>query len=430
MMGLSFSHLREKIDRKFSFISAIESESDFYLELIDYIGLLLSDTRLSYIVNMMTQDGERARKNYDEVRKKTIDLLLKTRNILRELLTENGIKEDDAKNLFQHFDGLFSGKISTSAIFEEALERDIYAIIYKIVKDYSDISLDKIAEPRDENGNWIVVSPLKEAIEDCKEARSYYDLESKHAVWGAWERLKLIPRALYTTSKEIHETFEENALLAMGLSALSSEIKNIVSRGVFRQNKSSRFNREASLLDLTRVHNFVLDNIEKSNLGFGILIRYKQRCEWFDKERLLSLIENKGTERKKIEAKLTREISKYLHDNGVIPLSEVVFGRSRPDLLGLYTGEELFPIEVKVIESNEIGRLKTGFNQILTYIETIDVLEGFYVVYCIGDFILDIPSSVFRNEKRVNIIRIDLFRTPPSKRKPNVKTVTSEDLTN
>jgi hypothetical protein len=83
-----------------------------------------------------------------------------------------------------------------------------------------------------------------------------------------------------------------------------------------------------------------------------------------------------------------------------------------------------------VIESNEIRRLKTGFNQILTYIETIDVLEGFYVVYCIGDFILDIPSSIFRNEKRINIIKINLFRTPPSKRKPNVKTVTIEDLTN
>jgi hypothetical protein len=429
-MRLSFSSLKEKLDRKFSFISAIESESDFYLELIDYLVLLLSDTRLSYIVGMITQDGERAKEKFNMVRKQTVDLLLKTRNNLQELLTKNGIKEDDAKNLFQHFDGLFSGKISTSAIFEEALEREIYTVIYKIVKDYPDIPLDKIAKPRDEIGNWIVLSPLKEAIENCREARSYHDLEKKHAVWGAWERLALIPRALYTTSKEIHETFEENAVLAMGLSALSSEIKNIVSKGVFRQNNSCRFSRETALLDLTRIHNFVLDNIEKSNLGFGILTRYKQRCEWFDKEQLLSLIENKGTERKKIEAKLTREMSKYLHDNGIIPLSEVVFGRSRPDLLGLYSGEELFPIEVKVIESNEIGRLKTGFNQILTYIETIDVLEGFYVVYCVGDFILDIPSSIFRNERRINIIKINLFRTPPSKRKPNVKTVTNEDLTN
>ena len=428
-MRLSFSNLKEKLDRKFSFISAIERESDFYLELIDYMGLLLSDTRLSYIINMIKQDGERAREKYEKVRKKTIDLLVKTRKDFQELLTEQGIKDEDAKSFFQHFDGLVSGKISTSAHFEEALEGDLYKVIYKVVKDYPDIPLEKIAKPRDEIGNWIVLSPLKEAIENCKEERSYYDLERKHAVWGAWERLLLIPRALYTTSKEIHVTFEENSPLAMGLSALSSESKNIVSKGVFRQNKSSSFSRETSLLDLTRIHNFVLDNIEKSNLGFGILTRYKQRCEWFDKEWLLSLIEDNETERKKIEATLTREISKYLHDNGVIPLSEVVFGRSRPDLLGLHSGGELFPIEVKVIESNEIGRLKTGFNQILTYIETIGVLEGFYVVYCIGDFILDIPSSVFRNEKRINIIKINLFRTPPSKRKPNVKTVTNEDLT-
>jgi hypothetical protein len=70
---------------------------------------------------------------------------LKTRNNLQELLTEHGIKED-AENLFQHFDGLLSRKISMSAVFEETLERDIYNVIYKINKDYPDIPLDKIAK--------------------------------------------------------------------------------------------------------------------------------------------------------------------------------------------------------------------------------------------------------------------------------------------
>ena len=149
------------------------------------------------------------------------------------------------------------------------------------------------------------MSPLKEAIENCKEERSYYDLERKHAVWGAWERLLLIPRALYTTSKEIHATLEENALLAMSLSALSSEMKNVVSKVVFRDNKRGMFDKKTSLLDLTRIHNFVLDNIEKSNLGFGILTRYKQRCEWFDNERLLASIDSEKSKRRKIEAKLT-----------------------------------------------------------------------------------------------------------------------------
>jgi hypothetical protein len=429
-MRLSFSNLEEKLKRKFHFISEIKSEPDFYLELIHYLVLLSSDTRLSYIINMITQDGERAKEKLNGVSKKAIELLLKTRENFQEVLIQHGIKEEDAKCLFQHFDGLVSGKISTSARLEEALEGDLYCVIYKVVKDYPKIPLDKIAEPRDDIGNWIVLSPLKEALESFKEARNYFDLERIHAVWGAWERLLLIPRALYTTNKEIHVTFEENALLAMGLSALSSEMKNIVSRGVFQQNKSSHFKREDSLLDLTRIHNFVLDNLEKSNLGFSIFRRYKQRYEWFDNEQLLASIDNEKSKRRKIEAKLTREISKYLHDNGVIPLSEVVFGRSRPDVLGLCSGEELFPIEVKVINENEIKRLKNGFNQILTYIETIDVSEGFYVVYCVGDFILDMPSTILKNERRINIIKINLFRTPPSKRKSNIKIVTREDLTN
>jgi hypothetical protein len=71
-MQLSFSSLKEKLDRKFSFISAIENESDFYLELIDYLVLLSSDTRLSYIVRMITKDGERAKEKIDIIRKKPL----------------------------------------------------------------------------------------------------------------------------------------------------------------------------------------------------------------------------------------------------------------------------------------------------------------------------------------------------------------------
>ncbi len=353
---------------------------------------------------------------------------METRGNLQDLLAEHGIKEEDAKSLFQHFDRVVSGQITTSANLEDALERDLYDSIYKVVKDYPKIPLNKIAEPSDEIGNWIVLSPLKEALESCKEERNYVDLERRTAIWGAWGRLLLIPRALYTTNKTIQETFEKNAITAMGLSSLANEMKTIMNRGVFKQNATGFFRRGESLLDLTRVHNFVLDNIDRSNLGFGFFKRYKQRCEWFDKDRLLTLIgDNKG-KRREIEKKLTREISSYLHDNGVIPLSEVVFGRTRPDLLGLYSGEELFPIEVKVIESSAIGRLKTGFNQILTYLETIDVSEGFYVVYCIGDFTLDMPSSVVKNNKRINIVNINLFRIPASRRNPNIKTIEESDL--
>jgi hypothetical protein len=428
-MRLSFSNLKEKLDRKFHFISKIESESDFYLELLDYLVLLLSDTRLSYIVSMITRDGKHAQEQYNKSQKNALNLLLKTRRNFQDLLVEHGIKEEDAVNFFQHFDKLVSRQMSTSAPLEDALEEDIYDVVFKIARDYPQIPLDKIAKPKDKIGNWIVLSPLKEALESCKEERNYYDLERQYAVWGAWERLLLIRRALYTTSKTIRETFEKNALAGMELSALSSEMKEIVSKGAFQRNKSGFFKRETCLLDLTRIHNFVLDNINRSNLGLSILRRYKQRCEWFDKERLLTLIDKKKGKRREIEKKLTREVSSYLHDNGVIPLSEVVFGRARPDLLGLYSGEELFPIEVKVIESNEIRKLKTGFNQILTYLETIDVSEGFYIVYCIGDFTLDMPSSISRNERRINLMNINLSRTPPSKRKSNIKRVAEEDLT-
>ena len=54
--------------------------------------------------------------------------------------------------------------------------------------------------------------------------------------------------------------------------------------------------------------------------------------------------------------------------------------------------------------------------------------EGFYVVYCRGDFTLDIPDTIFLKNKRINIVTIDLFETPPSQRTPNIWTITKEDL--
>jgi hypothetical protein len=100
----------------------------------------------------------------------------------------------------------------------------------------------------------------------------------------------------------------------------------------------------------------------------------------------------------------------------------------RPDVFGIYSRDEFFPIEVKVVRKNDINRVKTGFNQILTYIRTIDVTEGFYVLFCIGDHTLEIPNSILIDARCIHIITIDIFETSPSKRNSIIWTVTQEKL--
>jgi hypothetical protein len=72
----------------------------------------------------------------------------------------------------------------------------------------------------------------------------------------------------------------------------------------------------------------------------------------------------------------------------------LVFGNSKLDVLGSSSGEEIVPLEVKVVKQKEQNRLRKGFNQILTYLRTIEVTEGFYVVFCRGDFVLEIPKTI------------------------------------
>jgi hypothetical protein len=302
--------------------------------------------------------------------------------------------------------------------------------VFVIINEkYPKIRMDKFAT-KDKHGNIVLAPSHAEILRRCREEFELLKLNRRTAIWGAWERLLLVYQAVYISDREWREKIRKNPLSAMGLASLISEMKKIISgQPDIASSRIRHFKRDECLLDLRRLHNFVLDSLDKTSLGFALIRKFKQRCEWYDRENLLKLTERQtGQQRNQVEVKLTLELARYLHDNGVIPLSQVILGSVRPDLLGLYSGEELFPIEVKVIKLNEKRRLRLGFNQILQYLRTIGMKEGFYIVFCRGDFTLDTPDSVLINDQRINLVTIDLFETPPSQRTPQIWRVTEEDL--
>ncbi len=256
------------------------------------------------------------------------------------------------------------------------------------------------------------------------------------AAWGALERLIRIYKAVNGNKRECHDALNENiftgSVFVNDVNAMKRYIKNSsalkeFSLSLYNWDKDY-FDVELTLIDLKRIHNFILDRFDKTNLGLSLLVKFQRRCEWYNSNEIVNLTEN-ATEAliRDNEKELTRKLCIFLHDNNVTPISEAIFGKNIPDVL-IQSKDEWFPIEVKVITQNQKNRVIKGFNQILTYIKTLTVSEGFYVIFCKGDFTLQIPSSILIESHRVNIVTIHLTITSPSKRQPKILTISKNDL--
>jgi len=422
MNDLSYFAIRDKINRKFEFITNIQDEAIFFLELINYLTFAMTDQRLQWIINGIALERDEATRQYNEVTTRYINRLTEIATVLKKRLMKSGVEIEEIDNIFHHFNGLRDGSIQTSATLWGALEEDIYVIFRKVIKDHSNICLDDIIIMEEDR---IKLQPEDHEIsQECRELDRFYDTIKRTAIWHTWEKLKLVLQSAFWKSKELQKLYDERLLTGMALSYLIGEMKSILSG--FQYDKRTHFIKEEYLLNLKRLHNYILDNLDKTRTGLLLLRKYKQKSEWYNREEIIDMIENRGEKINRIESRLTIDLSKYLHDNGVIPLSRVIFGRSEPDLLGLYSGEELFPIEVKVLRQNQLHRLRIGFNQILDYLRIIGVREGYYIIFCRGNFTLDIPDTILTTNNRINIITIDLYDTPPSTRTPNIWEVTEE----
>jgi len=422
MNDLSYFAIREKINRKFEFITNIQDEAIFFLELINYLTFVMTDQRLQWIIDGVALERDEATRQYNEVTTRYITRLNEIATVLKKRLMKYGLDIEEIDDIFHHFDGLQDGSIQISPPFWGALETDIYDICHKIIKEHSDINLEDLIIKEEDR---IKLLPKDHEIsQECHELERYCDTIKRTAIWHTWDKLKLVLHSTFWKSKELQKLYDERPLTSMGLSLLIGEMKNILSG--FQYDKRTHFIKEEYLLNLKRLHNYILDNLDKTRTGLLLLKKYKQKSEWYNREEIIDMIENRGEKINRIESRLTIDLAKYLHDNGVIPLSRVIFGRSEPDLLGLYSGEELFPIEVKVLRQNQLQRLRTGFNQILDYLRIIGVREGYYIIFCRGNFTLDIPDTILTTNNGINIITIDLYDTPPSTRTPNIWEVTEE----
>lgn len=183
------------------------------------------------------------------------------------------------------------------------------------------------------------------------------------------------------------------------------------------------------------------EQLSDQNFVLIILLRYKQKCEWFQRDRLYRLWES-ANEKRKGEKILRRHLLEYLHDQGFSIFEEPSSASGEIDLIAAYENGQRVFIETKVFNKEKgMGKqyIIEGFKQSYLYFEDHNAPTGYLIIYktCQDDlkFTLtneerSIPFVVYNN-KTIFLVNIDIFRygVSASKRGPlKPIEITEDDL--
>jgi len=434
-MSSSLMVIRDSLQRRFDLIIKLKNKGDLYLETCNYVDVIASDSRLTPILESILMDRDCLFKNHNEFAESmTTRIHVIAQNIRNSL--PNPIDSKEITALFNNFDKFANGKLWSSTGPTWANLESTLRSICRTIQDSKTIKTDEIFVVRD-NSVIRFSSEDEELFAKCHENWDAIQIAKQTSAWGAWERLIRIYSAVNGTRRECHNALNQNVFIGSVYVSDVNEMKKIIANSsalkryslTFPQwDKDDSFNPELALIDLERIHNVILDRLNRTGVGLALLTKYQHRCEWYAPKEITSLTADVDEAQiEDNEKELTRKLCLFLHDNNVTPMSEVILGKNIPDVL-IQSKEELFPIEVKVIRRNEKVRVRKGFNQIVTYIRTISASEGFYVIFCKGDFTLQIPPTILTDSYRINIVTINLPETSPSKRQPEIWTMTENDL--
>jgi hypothetical protein len=172
-------------------------------------------------------------------------------------------------------------------------------------------------------------------------------------------------------------------------------------------------------------------------LTISSLMRYKQKCEWFERK---LLIEKTREDTSRAEKSLKFHLYDYLHDQGARLIIEPYSHSGEIDLFYDQRGEDRIFAEAKVVKSAaEKNTILNGFHQLYSYLNDFSSPVGFLVVYkaCEQDVSFELktqPQLVpfeTHNNKTIFFVIIDIFphKLPASKR-GRLKTIkiTSDEL--
>lgn len=164
-------------------------------------------------------------------------------------------------------------------------------------------------------------------------------------------------------------------------------------------------------------YDYLDEALDERALMLSLLRRYKQRCEWFHRDRLFRLW-TEDTQRG--EKKLALDLYEYLFDQGIDFHIEPKSASGEADLVSSQTGEQRLVADAKIFDP---GRNKgksyviRGFNQIYTYTRDYNEPFGFLVIFktCEDSLHFTLPEKasaapfLSHNNKTIFFVVVDLY---------------------
>jgi len=144
---------------------------------------------------------------------------------------------------------------------------------------------------------------------------------------------------------------------------------------------------------LDGLYEWIDEKIDSRNAVLGLLLKYKQRSEWFGRERLRSLAAGGG------ERSLAVELQQYIFDQGVEFTIEPTSSSGEPDLVLRDTDDSHVIIDAKYIApgsppSEYKRKLGHGFHQVARYCHDFNEPVGYLVVFLADNKTPMLPLAV------------------------------------
>jgi hypothetical protein len=191
------------------------------------------------------------------------------------------------------------------------------------------------------------------------------------------------------------------------------------------------------------------DRLDEQQAILGLLLRYKERCEWFNREGLLQIIEDEKTpktagtaKRAEVEDALKEDLYRYLHDQGFHFTIEPYSHKGKIDLILDQKGGGRKYLEGKVFENKkprDRAFIIKGFGQLLHYLRQYNAANGYLLVYETCEEHLEIDGAEKLGEipfvrcddgKVIFVLVVDIFPydKPVSQRESKPVRITADEL--
>jgi len=144
------------------------------------------------------------------------------------------------------------------------------------------------------------------------------------------------------------------------------------------------------------LYEFLDEQLDTRNMASGLLAKYKQRSEWFRRQRLRQVVE--GHEGRDGERALAIDLQEYLFDQGAEFVIEASTASGQADLVLRDSVGEHLVLDAKYVKPgakrSKIKRTYAeGFHQVVRYCDDYDEPFGFLVVFLNHEARIQLPLA-------------------------------------